>query len=56
MDVITMKQSKNILTEKELEFVNLLMADCENTGDVQGKLKRLFAGAIEQMLEAGSVA
>jgi len=47
-----MKASKNILTEKELEFVSLLMADCENTGDIQGKLKRLFAGAIEQMLEA----
>lgn len=28
------------------------MSDCENTGDIQSKLKRLFAGAIEQMLEA----
>ena len=47
-----MKRSKNILTEKELEFVSLLVQDCENTGDIQTKLKRLFAGAIEQMLEA----
>ena len=47
-----MKKSKNILTEQEMEFVSLLMQDCENTGDIQSKLKRLFAGAIEQMLEA----
>ena len=47
-----MKKSKNILTEQEMDFVNLLMQDCENTGDIQSKLKRLFAGAIEQMLEA----
>ena len=32
--------------------MKLLMADCENTGDIQAKLKRLFAGTIEQMLEA----
>ena len=47
-----MKKSKNILTEKEMELVSLLMADCQNTGDIQSKLKRLFAGSIEQMLEA----
>ena len=28
------------------------MADCESTGDIQAKLKKLFAGTIEQMLEA----
>ncbi len=28
------------------------MANCQNTGDIQSKLKRLFAGTIEQMLEA----
>ena len=27
------------------------MADCESTGDIQAKLKQLFAGTIEQMLE-----
>ena len=35
-----------------MELVKLLMADCESTGDIQAKLKRLFAGTIEQMLEA----
>jgi len=47
-----MKTSKNILTEQEMELVKLLMSDCQNTGDIQTKLKRLFAGSIEQMLEA----
>ena len=47
-----MKKSKNILNEQEMEFVSLLMRDCQSTGDIQSKLKRLFAGAIEQMLEA----
>lgn len=47
-----MRTSKNILTEKEMELVSLLMKDCQSTGDIQAKLKRLFAGTIEQMLEA----
>jgi len=47
-----MKRSKNILNEQEMEFISLLMQDCQSTGDIQSKLKRLFAGAIEQMLEA----
>lgn len=47
-----MRTSKNIVSEKEMELVNMLMQDCQNTGDIQTKLKRLFAGAIEQMLEA----
>jgi putative transposase len=47
-----MKKSKNILTEKEMELVELLMTDCQSTGDIQAKLKRLFAGTIEQMLES----
>lgn len=38
------------LSEKEMELVKLLMADCHNTGDIQSMLKRLFAGTIEQML------
>ena len=46
-----MRQSKNILTDKERELVGLLMQDCQSTGDIQSKLKRLFAGTIEQMLE-----
>ena len=47
-----MKTTKNQLTEKEQELVGLLMQDCQSTGDIQSKLKRLFAGTIEQMLEA----
>ena len=47
-----MKRPKNIHTETEMELVKLLMSDCQSTGDIQQKLKRLFAGAIEQMLEA----
>jgi putative transposase len=47
-----MKTSTNILTDKEMELVNMLMQDCQSTGDIQTKLKRLFAGTIEQMLEA----
>lgn len=46
-----MKRSKNILNEKEIELVSLLIQDCQTTGDIQAKLKRLFAGTIEQMLE-----
>lgn len=44
-----MKNRNHGLSEKEL--VQLLMADCESTGDIQTKLKKLFAGMIEQMLE-----
>ncbi len=47
-----MKTRKNGLSEREMEFVQLLMADCKSTGDIQNKLKSLFAGTIEQMLEA----
>ncbi|MDR1532105.1 MAG: IS256 family transposase [Clostridiales bacterium] len=46
-----MKTSKNILTGKEKELVSALTQDCQSTRDIQSKLKRLFAGAIEQMLE-----
>jgi putative transposase len=47
-----MRTSRHILSEKEMELVSLLMQDCQSTGDIQSKLKRLFAGTIEQMLEA----
>jgi putative transposase len=47
-----MKQTKNALTEQEMELVGLLMQDCQSTGDIQSELKRLFAGTLEQMLEA----
>lgn len=47
-----MKTRTHGLSEKEKELVQLLMSECETTGDIQEKLKRLFAGTIEQMLEA----
>ena len=40
------------LDDREMELVKLLMTDCQTTGDIQAKLKKLFAGTIEQMLEA----
>jgi putative transposase len=51
MEVRKVGKTKNILTDKEMELVQLLMSDCQNTRDIQTKLKRLFAGTIEQMLE-----
>ena len=47
-----MRESSNKLTEKEMELARMLMSECNTTADVQSKLKRLFAGTIEQMLEA----
>ena len=47
-----MNTRRNELSEKEKELVQLLMSECETTRDIQEKLKRLFAGTIEQMLEA----
>ena len=40
------------LDEREMELARLLMAECRTTGDIQAKLKKLFAGTIEQMFEA----
>ena len=40
------------LSEREMELARLLMAECYTTGDVQAKLKKMFAGTMEQMLEA----
>lgn len=47
-----MKTQKKRLNEKEQELVSYLMKDCKSTGDIQEKLKNLFAATIEQMLEA----
>ena len=47
-----MKARTHGLTGKEAELVKLLVEECESTRDIQDKLKRLFAGTIEQMLEA----
>lgn len=32
-----------------MELLQLLIADCKTTGDIQAKLNRLFADMIEQM-------
>lgn len=45
---IGMKARTHGLEEREMELVKPLMSDCETTGDVQAKLKKLFAGTIEQ--------
>ncbi|GAB1475730.1 IS256 family transposase [Bacillota bacterium] len=47
-----MKKTRNVLTDEEMKLVSMLMMDCKSTGDIQSKLKRLFAGTIEHMLEA----
>ena len=47
-----MKQTNNKLSEKEMLLARMLMSECKTTSDLQEKLKRLFAGTIEQMLEA----
>ncbi len=47
-----MKTTKQSLSEREQELVKYLVADCESTGDIHQKQKRLFAGTIEEMLEA----
>lgn len=46
-----MKASKVALTDEEKNLVSFLVKDCTTTQDIQNKLKRLFAGTIEQMLE-----
>ncbi len=46
-----MKKTNHGLSEKEKELVQLLMVECKSTSDFQEKLKRLFSGTIELMLE-----
>ena len=47
-----MKTVRTDLSEREKELIGYLVKDCKTTGDIQQKLKQLFAGTIEQMLEA----
>jgi putative transposase len=42
----------NPLNTEEREAIGLLASRCRTTGDLQGMLKEIFAGTIEQMLEA----
>ena len=46
-----MKHSRK-LSEQEAELVGLLVKDCRSTADIQAKLKLLFGGTIERLLEA----
>jgi len=40
------------LNEREMELVAMLCEDCETPADITTKLKSLFAGTLEKMLEA----
>ena len=40
------------LNEREMELVSILCEECESPADVTAKLKNLFAGTLEKMLEA----
>jgi len=40
------------LSDKEMELVTILCEDCETPADITAKLKALFAGTLEKMLEA----
>ncbi len=46
------ENKKQGLSEREMELVKLLMADCKSTENIQAKLKRLFVETIKQMMEA----
>jgi putative transposase len=40
------------LNEREMELVGILCGECSTPADLTMKLKELFAGALEKMLEA----
>ena len=40
------------LNEREMELAALLAQDCQSPADITAKLKSLFAGTLEKMLEA----
>jgi len=46
--MLTMTQ----LTEKEMQLVALISEECTTPGDITAKLKTLFAGTLEKMLQA----
>jgi len=57
MGIISILKSKERLSmtrlnEREMELVALLSEDCETPADITSKLKTLFAGTLEKMLEA----
>ncbi len=40
------------LDKKEMKLVELISEDCKSPGDITVKLKNLFAGTIQKILEA----
>ncbi len=40
------------LNESEMQLVTLISKECTSPADVPAKLKNLFAGTLEKMLEA----
>ena len=40
------------LTEKEMQLVALVSEECTTPGEITAKLKTLFAGTLEKMLQA----
>jgi len=47
----TMKKTQR-LSEQERELVRLIAAECSTTEDIQNKLKALFSGSLEEILES----
>ncbi len=45
-----METKRHGLSEREMKLVELLMADCQR-GDIQAKLKRLFAAQFKKCLK-----
>jgi putative transposase len=41
-----------LLSDKEKQLIALISEECTSPGDVTAKLKNLFAGTLERMLEA----
>lgn len=40
------------LDKKEMKLVELISEDCKSPGDITVKLKNLFAGTLQKILEA----
>jgi len=47
-----MNTQKTVLTAEEKELAGLIAKQCKNQGDIHEVLKRLFAGTVEEILEA----
>jgi len=47
-----MNTQKTVLTAEEKELAGLIAKQCQSQGDIHAVLKRLFAGTVEEILEA----